>query len=72
MKPSDHSERSREHAEDAGGAIAVLEVAPGRRTATYEQHGRDRERRYDDDDDARPDQAHNDLSTGARPTTGES
>ena len=47
-----------EHAEDAGGAIAVLEVAPFGRTAPDEQHRADGQRGHDDDDQGREEQVH--------------
>ena len=47
-----------EHSEDAGGAIAVLEVAPFGRTAPDEQHRADGQRGHDDDDQGREEQVH--------------
>ena len=81
-EPEEHGEPGREHAEDAGGAVAVLEVASRRSSAANEQHRRDRKRRDDHDDEACPEQVHEVLTenpgsarhavadTGARPTTG--
>ena len=62
-EPEQHGKPRREHSEDAGGSVAVLEVAPARRTSADEQHrhhGHDGDAR---DEEARPDEAH-ELLTG--------
>src|SRR6185295_1508426 len=51
-----------EHAEHAGGAVTVLEVAPLRGSAADEQHRRDRKRRDDQDDERCPEEAHDVIS----------
>ena len=62
-EPEQHGEPRREDAEDAGGAVPVLEVASRRGLASDEQHRRDRNGRDTDDDEACPEEVHG-LITG--------
>ena len=72
MNPSMTANPVAIHAEDAGGSIAVNEVAAGRRVRTAdEEHGRDRDRGDDEDDDAGEEQVHvrDSLGLSASETT---
>ena len=76
-EPEKHGEARREHAEHAGGAVTILEVASRRGSPPHEKHRRDRKRRGDHDDETSPEQVHGVLTenpgsarmSGARPTT---
>ena len=57
-EPEQHGEPGREHAEDPGGAVTVLEVASRRGAPADEQHRRDRNGRDGDDDEACPEEDH--------------
>ena len=65
-EPEKHGKPCREHTEDPGGAVAILEVASRRGPPADEQHRRDRKRCDGHDYEACPKKSHGALT----PNTG--
>jgi hypothetical protein len=65
-EPRQQREAGGEDAEHPGSAVAVREIAPVRRAASYEEHRRDRDGRDGDDDHRGRDDAHRPPTVPAR------